>query len=63
MTSKNERVNCSSLVLFFCHAREILVEREKKLASQPSNPIACVYCSFLTTVRSIARTFTKKCRL
>ena len=32
MTSKNERV------LFFCHAGEILVEREKRNAHKPAIP-------------------------
>jgi len=50
MTSRNERVNCSSLVLVFRHACEILVERKKKLAPQPGNPIAYVYGSFQITV-------------
>ena len=37
MTSKNERVNSVSFVLF-CHAGEILVEREKKIGLQTANP-------------------------
>ena len=43
MTSKNERVNSFSLFLFFCDVGEILVERKKKLASQPGNPTAFAY--------------------
>ena len=46
MTSKNERVDCSSLVLLFCRACEILVKREKKLASQPGNQISSVRLLF-----------------
>ena len=41
--SKNERLNSFSLVLFFCRIGEISVEREKKLASEPGNPIRCAY--------------------
>ena len=37
MTSKNERVYSFSFVLF-CHAGEILVKREKKIALQTANP-------------------------
>ena len=38
MTSKNERVNSFSF-LFFCHAGEILVEREgKKRPLKPAIP-------------------------
>ena len=29
MTPENERVTCSSLFLFFCHAGEILIEIQK----------------------------------
>ena len=36
MASKNKRVNSFSLFLFFCHAGEILVEREKKLLHNPA---------------------------
>ena len=38
MTSKNERVNSFSLFLFFCHAGEILVEREKKILHNTAIP-------------------------
>ena len=43
--SKNERVNSLSLFLFFSHVHvsEILVEREKKLASQTVNPTKCAH--------------------
>ena len=44
MKSKNERVNSFSLFRFFCQAGKILVEREKKITSQPGNSITCVYC-------------------
>ena len=37
MTSKNERVDSFSFVLF-CHAGEILVKRDKKIALQTANP-------------------------
>ena len=39
MTSKNERFNSFSLFLFFCHAGEILVEREKKLLQNSAIPL------------------------
>ena len=42
--SKNERVNSFSLFRFFYHVGEILLEREKKLASQRGNLTVCSYC-------------------
>ena len=62
MTSKNERVDCSSLVLLFCHVCEILVEREKKLASQLGNPVACDYCFFLNNSKVKSEDFHEKMR-
>ena len=60
MMSKNESVSCSSLVLLFCHVCEILVERKKKLASQPCNPIAYVYCFFFNNSNVNSKDFYEK---
>ena len=41
--SKNEGINSFWLSVFFCHVGEILLEREKKLASIPGNLTVCAY--------------------
>ena len=47
MTSHNERVNCSSLFLFFFYAEEILVERSLVIARfttrQPQLTLSIVF--------------------
>ena len=58
--SKNESVRCSSLVLLFRHACEILLECKKKLASQPCNPIAYVYCFFSNNSNVNSKDFYEK---
>ena len=61
MTSKNERVNSFSFLLF-CHAGEILVEREKKNASQNRQSL-CVCLLFLENNKNpISKDFHGKMR-
>ena len=48
MTSKIERVNCSSLFFFFFHAGEILIERSlvKSWLHNPAIPVKIVSIVF-----------------